>query len=55
VAPVWYSRPSNVSVTVTPKGASASNRASFRLDPARHGEDASQAAHHGLRHQVDSD
>jgi hypothetical protein len=54
VTPVWYSRASTVSVTVTPKGAKASNAASFRLD-AKHGEDASESLRHDLRNGEDSD
>jgi hypothetical protein len=49
--PVWYRGAGNASVTVTPKGASASNAAGFRLDSNKaHGDEASQRAHHDARH-----
>jgi hypothetical protein len=49
--PVWYRGVGSASVTVTPKGASASNAAGFRLDSNKgHGDDGHQRAHRDARH-----
>jgi hypothetical protein len=54
--PVWYLRVSSASVTVTPKGAQASNAVSFRLDSRTDDDDHARelARQHDVGHGEDS-